>query len=340
MSTRKAKMQPVFQSEPSPEEIRKVSDFRRGLWWLYETGIPRGESTGWAALDRHFTVRAREWTLVTGIPSHGKSAFLDNLMINLSYEKGWRWAVFSAENLPLERHAASLMAMYIGRPFGPGLRERISRSEFTWAEIFLNEYFRFVCPPEDDCSIDRVLKIATMIAEHEELHGLVLDPWNELDHARPANLTETEYISRALTRIRRWARDHETHVFIVAHPTKLQPNKTTASKEAQIYRIPTPYDVAGSAHFRNKCDNALTVWRDLEEPHSATQIHVQKIRFREVGQVGMVELYHDAATGQYYEAGRPRRILNPTNITHENLGEALQMIVGERPRGREPGEEG
>lgn len=332
MSQRK----PVFKPDVNLNEIRRVSDFKQALWWLYETGIQRGESTGWPLIDTLFTVRAREWTLLTGIPSHGKSAFLDNLMVNMAVEHQWRWAVFSAENLPLERHAAGLAQIYIGRPFGPGMRERISQGDFHFATLFLDQYFRFVCPPDEDRTIDRVLAIAHLVAESEGVQGVVIDPWNELDHVRPGNQNETEYVSGALSKIRKFAREHECHVFLVAHPTKLQRMKTIDShqNEATIYPVPTPYDVSGSAHFRNKADNCLCVWRDVANPHTPTQIHVQKIRFREVGQLGMQELYYDIATGQYVEQGRaPRRFKAPTELESK----ARLQVIAESMR-REHGD--
>jgi twinkle protein len=33
----------------------------------------------------------------------------------------------------------------------------------------------------------------------------VIDPYNELDHQRPSNMTETEYVSRMLGKIKRFA---------------------------------------------------------------------------------------------------------------------------------------
>lgn len=82
-------------------------------------------------------------------------------------------------------------------------------------------------------------------------------------------------------------------MWIVAHPTKMY--KDSDGK----YPIPTPYDIAGSAHFRNKADNCITVWRDLLDEERAVEIHIQKIRFREVGKVGKAELHYDVTTGRY-----------------------------------------
>lgn len=335
------KQTPFSKNEPTLEEIRRLSSFKKAFRWMYDTGIQRGESTGWPSVDTHYTVRPREWTLLTGIPGHGKTTWLDNLMVNLSRRDGWRWAVFSAENLPVERHAASLAAKYIGRPFGPHLRQRIDEEELRWAEMFIEDHFRWLNPIEEDCTIGRILMLATMLAEHRDesgmgIQGLVIDPWNELDHSRPQGLSETEYISGVLTKIRRFARNHEVHVFLVAHPTKMQRVKAdVGATEAQVYPVPTPYDVSGSAHFRNKADNCICVWRDVMNTQNDTQIHVQKIRFGEVGKVGVVQLAFDEATGQYIDpkVGLPRLFKKPNA---EQMRSGLMAVAG---ISREPGDE-
>jgi len=50
----------------------------------------------------------------------------------------------------------------------------------------------------------------------------------------------------------------------------------------------------------------LTVWRDLSKPENRiVQIHVQKIRFKEVGKIGMIELVYDYPTGRYFDKENP-----------------------------------
>jgi twinkle protein len=127
------------------------------------------------------------------------------------------------------------------------------------------------------------------------IRGLIIDPWNEFDHSRPLGETETEYISTSLGQIRRFGRAHGVHVWLVAHPQKLYRDPVNG------YPIPTPYDILGSAHWRNKADNCLTVWRDEMDPESPVQIHVQKVRFREVGSPGLVQLRFNSLNGQYQD---------------------------------------
>ncbi len=152
-------------------------------------------------------------------------------------------------------------------------------------------------PPDDELTVDHIINKAKAAVMRYGIRGLSIDPWNEIDHSRPSSKSETEYISECLTKIRRFARIYRVHVWLIAHPTKLQRERDGK------YPIPTPDDVAGSAHFRNKADNCLTVWRDLLDEDRAVEIHVQKIRFREVGKVGMSKLRYDIVTGRYIDAG-------------------------------------
>jgi twinkle protein len=61
------------------------------------------------------------------------------------------------------------------------------------------------------------------------------------------------------------------HIFLIAHPKKMQ------TKEGQP-DVPTLYDISGSAHFYNKTDNGITVYRNAGD---GVEIFIQKIRFQE-----------------------------------------------------------
>jgi twinkle protein len=125
--------------------------------------------------------------------------------------------------------------------------------------------------------------------------GLVIDPWNELEHWRPANLSETEYVSKTLSSVRNWARRNRVHVWIVAHPQKMR-------REDGKLPIPTPDMISGSQHWWNKADCAITVWRDFAKLESQeTSIYVQKVRFKHIGRPGFITLDYDRVTGRYHE---------------------------------------
>jgi len=148
--------------------------------------------------------------------------------------------------------------------------------------------------PEDSLTIPALLHTAKQLVARHGIRGLIIDPWNEFDHQR-GTATETEYISTSLTQIRRFARTYGVHVWLVAHPQKLY------RKDDGSYPVPTPYDISGSAHWRNKADNCLTVWRDENDPEAPVRLYVQKIRFREIGKIGMVPLHWSKINGRYSE---------------------------------------
>ena len=276
--------------------IFEVSDISGLIDELYEQGLTAGVSTGWKTLDEFYTVKRGQWTVITGMPSMGKSAVLDALLVNLALQHGWRFAVCSPENQPLQRHAAALMEIWAGQAFSRGTINRMDRETKDSAKNWLAQHFTFILPDEADCTLPGILDLVGQAKDRHKLDGVVIDPWNELEHRRPVGMSETEYTSQALSKMRRFARFEDVHLWLVAHPTKLQKDPKT-----QNYPVPTLYDISGSAHFRNKADMGLSVWRDVSDERSATEIHVQKVRFRECGRIGNSGLYFDRNTGRFSE---------------------------------------
>lgn len=50
-------------------------------------------------------------------------------------------------------------------------------------------------------SIDEVLERAQDAVYRYGIRGLVIDPYNEMEHQRKSNQTETEYVSRLLSKV-------------------------------------------------------------------------------------------------------------------------------------------
>ena len=286
----------IKSATPYPiKGIFELKDVADKIMSLYDKGGQDGLCTGWHKLSQYYTVRPGEFTVVTGIPSHGKSEMVDALIMNLGSKHGWRFGIYSPENQHIERHADKLIAKFKGRPFSEGYKTRLSRNEVECSIELLQDYYNFILPGIDDNhSIHSVLGLAKILVLRKGIKGIVIDPWNELDHSRPQGLTETEHISKCLSKIRKFTRVYDVHVWVIVHPTKLQKDKNTGE-----YPVPTAYDCAGSSHWFNKADNIICVWRDVKNPGSPVQIHIQKIRFREVGQIGMVELNYDSLSGRY-----------------------------------------
>lgn len=288
----------IENAVPYPVEgIAWVAD--QDLESFYKSGLPPGLYPGWPSIEKYYTIAqdTGELHIITGIPGHGKSEWLDALIINLAEGEGWNFGIFSPENFPLEYHLSKMAEKFIGKPFGDGFKTRMSLGELTQAKIWLNEHFSFILPDEDHLTVDSILELARALVYRRGIKGLVIDPWNELDHSRPSGMTETEYISQSLTKIRRFARHNSCHVWLVAHPTKQ--TRGTNGK----YPVPTPYDISGSAHWRNKADNCLCVWRDTDPTINSfeVEIHVQKIRKKSIGRLGMAKLRYEYSTGRYFE---------------------------------------
>ena len=280
--------------------VHTANEFWPEIEDLWENGLPGGSRTGWPALDKLYSVAPGQFTLVTGYPSSGKSEFVDALLVNLSHI-GWRFVVFSPENQPIALHVSKIIEKVSGKPFGQGPTERVSLEEVGRHVEQLSDTYRFVQGPRDSTlTIPAVIEAVTpALRELGGRHqGLVIDPWNELEHWRPSGMSETEYVSQALSALRNWAREKDIHVWLVAHPQKL---KRIDGK----LPIPTPDSVSGSAHFWNKADCALCVYRELnkegEGVGSDVSILVQKIRFRHIGRRGIARLRWNRLTGTYID---------------------------------------
>lgn len=283
----------IDAAEPMPVEgTCTISSLRHQILRRYDGEVERGLPTGWDCMDKYYTVLPGEWTLVTGIPGHGKSEWLDALAMNLAKNHGWRFGVFSPENHPPEYHAVKMMEKYAGMPFDKGPNERMSTVQVDDAMAFIESHFTQMLP--EDPTLDALLDQAAQLVTRKGIKGLILDPWNEIEHQTSSGQTETQYISGALTKIRRFCWTHGVHAWIVAHPAKLYKDKDTGK-----YPVPTPYDVSGSAHWRNKADNCIAVFRDIEDRTKPVEIHIQKIRKKFIGSPGMAELRYDFLSGRY-----------------------------------------
>jgi twinkle protein len=278
-------------ARPLPiEGTYQVEDFRASLRERFQYGAPRGTSSGWKALDPFYNVMTGEWTLVTGIPGSGKSEWLDALTVNLARDHGWTFGIFSPENQPLDYHVDKIAEKFIGKTVEQGAQNRMTVQEHEDAMDWVNDHYTFILPELP--TVDGLLETAQALVLSRGIRGLVIDPWNEIDHSRAAALSETEHISQCLSKIRQFARNNGMHVWVVAHPRIMR-------KEDGKYPVPTPYDVAGSAHWRNKADNCVTVHWDQVQGGEKVQIHVQKVRKKQNGRIGLVELQYDKSTGQY-----------------------------------------
>ncbi len=276
------------------EGIKSIQDLNDNIDLIYKNGYPKGNKIGYNTLDSLITWRTGELTAVTGIPGSGKSEFVDQVMIKLSVLHDWKWAVFSAENQPEELHFAKLSEKYIGKPFYKRSEEwKMNHEELSNAKFLINDHFYFINIDEKNVTLDGLLEKARELVLRKGVNAFLLDPWNYIEHKIPMGFTETQYISEALTKIARFSKVNNIHIIVVAHPTKIR--KGDDGK----YMVATMYDIAGSAHWFNKIDNGMSVYRDFES--GAVDVHIQKIRFKFIGKIGKTSFVWDKHTGRYSE---------------------------------------
>src|SRR5262249_5606815 len=156
----------------------------------YRDGRKRGLSTGWQSLDEFMTIRPGEVSVVTGVPGSGKSEFIDALAVNLAFAYGWRFALCSFENLPAE-HVAKLAEKYSGTPFWDGPTGRMSELDLQRAMDWIADRFFLIRFDDEAPTIEAILEKARAAVMRHGIRGLVIDPYNEIEHQRPPNMTET-----------------------------------------------------------------------------------------------------------------------------------------------------
>ncbi len=297
----------VDSPDPTLEHVYEVVDFADELEDLWMNGRQPGASTGFAELDPFYTVVKGQWTVITGVPGSGKSAVLDNILVNMARIHDWKFLVCSPENFPIQDHIASMCQIYSGKVFS---KDTMTDEEYGLSLAFIQDHFLFIYPPDSNFTITAILELAKSIhAEKFAFDGFIVDPYNELEHKRPTAMSETEYVSMILTKVRRFSRALKVHFWLVAHPTKMrrvevkhQPTEGDESLTKSIYPVPTLYDISGSSHFFNKVDMGLVVWRDKSEPSNPSKVFVQKVKYRYYGSLGSMDLYFHFDSGRYYQS--------------------------------------
>lgn len=272
--------------EPVPlSGVYCASDYLDDVKNIYANGHGRGASTGFDSIDELFTIAQGQLSIVTGMPSSGKSEFIDQIMINLAQRDGWKFAVCSFENPPA-MHIAKLAEKITGKPFYSGIKERMSEDELSEAMSFIEDHFMFLESKDGNLStIDSIID-RTKQAIMRGANGLLIDPYNYIESTGGE---EHSSISQMLTRITSFAKAHSIHVWFVAHPQKMYP------KEDGSYSVPKGMNISGSAAWFAKADLGITVHRGED----GVEVHCWKSRFKWVGQQGMALLDYDISTGQY-----------------------------------------
>ncbi|HEV2508621.1 AAA family ATPase [Bosea sp. (in: a-proteobacteria)] len=293
----------VASAEPWPVDgLYGVDDFSETVWATYRGQGLKPLTVGMGRdMDQAFKVLPGQFVVVTGIPNHGKSRWLDQVAVSMSDLHGWRWAMFSPET-GSDNHIIDLCEIKVGLPFHEGPTLRMDEKELHTAMRWVREHVAFIDSGEHTPSIDWVLEKAKAAVLRKGINALIIDPYNELEASRPERMLETEFVSQLISKCKRFAKVHGVTVFMVAHPTKI--SNPAGGKEP----IPGLYDIAGSAHWRNKADAGLVVYRDFEE--RCTMVISRKIRRQPIcGHPGAVKFWFMTATRRFDPAAGSYQVL-------------------------------
>lgn len=260
---------------------------------LYDFGSDTGYSTGWPLFDRLFTMRRGQLTIITGTPGSGKSEWADALMVQMAMLHGMRFGIYSPEYFPPHRYARKWAQKYIGKPFRDGPLERMSRSEALAALEWMNEHATIFEP--DEPTLEEIMDLCEIMVKRDAVDFILLDPWNEVSVDQDENQSKTDWIGECLREFKRFLQRTDTIGAIVAHPYKLQKEDRKTNK----YPVVQPYDISDSANWYNKSDSILSIWRDRQNANMPIQVHVQKMRWEELGNLGVCDFKFDRLTTRY-----------------------------------------
>ena len=273
------------------QDLHSAVEYRDQVQNMYDGNVQRAISTGFEKLDEIYKIMPSTFNLITGIPNHGKSNFLDQILMNLAEQQGWRFLLYSPEH-STPNHIRRLLEKRCKKPFDIGVYERMTQEQLNAGIDFLNTHFKFLEAKDDIPTIDYILSKAKASKQRHGIKGLIIDPFNQISTDRDAHKREDEHIRDIIAKCQQFARNHEIIIFMVAHPHKLHRN------DAGVIPPPDLYQVSGSAHWANMADVGLVIHRDFED--NTTKIITKKIREQGVyGEIGQREFYFNFKTRCY-----------------------------------------
>jgi twinkle protein len=259
------------------EGVFMASDFESQILDNYRNGQPLGTSTYFSEFDENWKWRLGEVTLWTGYNNEGKSLFLKQLMIAKSIEEGWKHALFSPEEFPADEWYTDILESYIGKSADKSQAEYnnyMTESDMQHGINFVNDYFINIYP-EEDHSIDELLKKFSYAVRRYNIKSVTFDPYNQIHHVMNNGEREDLYISRFCSKLKRFALKHNVALGLVAH------QNTPIVIKGENYPEPNIYKIKGGGTFSDKVDNVVSVWRvnrNTDKKCTLVEVTSQKIK--------------------------------------------------------------
>jgi len=305
-----ALMQTLTDSAPVPlEGVSGILDFREAFETYVKEGMPKGFMTGLPNFDKIFSTFTKQFIVVTGIPSSGKSEFVDEMVLGYAKKYDWKIAMASKENKPNELHAGKIMAKLTGHWMSNA--EYLKSDWYEKSLLWMNDHFKFV-DFSKNYSIDAVLELGDQMVKRYGIKCLVVDPFNKTPLRDQKQRNINEYTSEYLLKIDEWCAKNDCLVILVAHPTKSQKENGKTIGPSSLY------DVAGGHEFFDMTPNGILVNRDFD--NDVVEVKVLKLKFSQQGENGAKVFFKwHTRSGRYFPVERDNsgEFANP-NVDNTN----------------------
>jgi twinkle protein len=254
------------------EGVSTLKDVEEELRDFVINGFKPGFQIGIANFDKIFSTYTSQFITVTGIPSSGKSDFVDQMVIGYNKNYHWKTAFASPENHPIHMHAHKLMRKVWGTM--PPASE-IGSDKWNEVTEHINDNFFFI--DMDTYNLESVLKKGAELVKRKGIKCLVIDPFNKVrssDGSGDVNVYTMDYLSK----IESFAKKYDVLVIVVAHPVKMPKGKDGKTEE------PNMYNIKGGGEWYDASYHGLLVHRDYEK--KTVKVKVLKVKFQNLGENG------------------------------------------------------
>ena len=281
------------------EGIFTVEDIEDKLFDMYNNGLPKGQTTHFPSIDKHWKIREGEVTIFTGYNNEGKSNILHNILIIKAMADEWPSGLYTPENYPLEEWFEDAIHTYIGKSADIDFGGRMSGEEFKEGIDFLRSKF-FLVQPEHSSSVDALFERFDYLVRKHGIRVIVIDPYNQVEHLFQGGETIDLYVSRFMGRLKKFAVSRRVAVILVAHQN---PPKTRDANGN--YPEPDIYTIKGGGTFADKADNVVSIWRPFrrsDESNPLVRWISGKIKKKKLtGIVGECDLAYDWKSNRYLD---------------------------------------
>ena len=264
----------IANAKPVPlENVTTFRDIEDEVTDFVRNGFKKGFQIGLENFDNIFSTYTGQFITVTGIPSSGKSDFVDQMVVGYNKEYEWKTAFASPENAPTYLHAHKLMRKVWG-----DMPEKGDIGGDKWNQVanHVNDNFFFI--DMERYTLESVLRKGAELVKRKGIKCLVIDPYNKVRDVDCKTEDVNRYTMEYLTKIETFAKKYDVLVFIVAHPTKMY--KTQDGKIEE----PTMYNIKGGGEWYDASYHGLLVHRDYEA--KTTKVKILKCKFQNLGENG------------------------------------------------------